>query len=311
MALHIPIIDPENPATDIAERLQGGIYRFAEIDNYTNSFGFQWKKFSQTQSDEAANQDQSRKRFFAVTGWDKTDLTGQAVLEVGCGAGRFSEVVLKHTQAQLYSVDYSAAVEVNYAHHHQAFADRFTALQASIYALPFPPQQFDKVFCFGVLQHTPDVRKSVASLAAMVKPGGELVVDFYPYRGFWTKWQAKYWLRPFTKKMSQEALLAWIERNADSWIRWYFFFEKIGIGRIFNRFLPICDIRHTLPPNLSAAQLREWVVLDTLDMLSPAYDQPQRIATVRSWFEQLGFTQIFAGYVYVENQRIAVVKGKK
>jgi len=31
--------------------------------------------------------------------------------------------------------------------------------QASIYELPFAPRQFDKVFCFGVLQHTPDFKK--------------------------------------------------------------------------------------------------------------------------------------------------------
>lgn len=43
-----------------------------------------------------------------------------------------------------------------------------------------------KVFCFGVLQHTPDVNKSVQCLAEMVKPGGELAVDFYPIRG-WCK----------------------------------------------------------------------------------------------------------------------------
>ena len=43
--------------------------------------------------------------------WNETDLSGCNVLEVGSGAGRFTEVVLTYTKANLYSVDYSNAVK--------------------------------------------------------------------------------------------------------------------------------------------------------------------------------------------------------
>ena len=61
---------------------------------------------------------------------------------------------------------------------------------------------FDKVFCFGVLQHTPDFQSSVKALISKTKPGGEVVVDFYPIKGWWTKVHAKYIFRPWTKRMS-------------------------------------------------------------------------------------------------------------
>lgn len=288
-----------------------GAYRLVGNDNYTDNFGFQWNKFAKTQIDrESASSTQSKTRFFAQTSWDKEDLSGKTVLEVGSGAGRFSQVILDYTKATLYSVDYSNAVEANFANngHH---GERLKLFQGSIYELPFSPGSFDKVFCFGVLQHTPDVKKSVQCLGEMVKPGGELVVDFYPIRGWWTKIHAKYIFRPFTKKMSHEKLLRKIERNIDWLIKASNFFNKIGIGRLTNRFLPICDIKSTLPPGLSKQELREWCILDTFDMFSPEYDQPQRLKTVEGWFKEMGYKNIFAEFIKFDNNSAAVVKGTR
>ncbi|RZL40985.1 MAG: class I SAM-dependent methyltransferase, partial [Pedobacter sp.] len=97
----------------------------------------------------------------------------------------------------------------------KSLSPRLKIFQASIYELPFEKESFDKVFCFGVLQHTPDFNKSVQCLIEMVKPGGELVVDFYPIKGWWTKIHAKYFLRPITKRMDQKKLLKLIENNVD------------------------------------------------------------------------------------------------
>ena len=46
----------------------------------------------------------------------------------------------------------------------------------------------------------------------------------------------------------------------------------------------------TLP--LSKAQLREWAVLDTFDWLSPRFDNPQNLKTVRRWTLGSGLTGI-------------------
>ena len=286
-----------------------GAYRIVKDDNYTDNFGFQWNKFVGTQVDKANQLDMSKVRFFAETNWDKEDLTGKNVLEVGSGAGRFSQIILDYTNANLYTVDYSNAVEANFKNNGPH--NRLHLYQASIYEMPFAKAQFDKVICIGVLQHTPDVEKSVQSLIEMVKPGGELVVDFYPIRGWWTKVHAKYIFRPWTKKMSHEKLHAKIENNIDWIIKTYRFFSKIGLGKIVNRFLPICDIDGTLPTGLPYEQLRELCVLDTFDMFSPAYDQPQKMTTVKQWFEKYGMTSVWGGDVTYQNCYAMVVKGKK
>lgn len=288
-----------------------GVLRLVSGDNYTSNFGFQWNKFPKTQLDRREdNLNLSTERFFAVTGWDEEDLAGKNILEVGSGAGRFTKIVLENTEANLYSIDYSEAVFVNYQNNGH-YGDRLKLFQASIYEMPFPDNSFDKVFCFGVLQHTPDFKQSVKCLVDKVKPGGEVIVDFYAIRGWWTKIHAKYLLRPFTKKMSNEKLLKLIDANVDWLIRAYRFFDKIGIGRIINRFLPVCDMKTTMPSNLSKRELREWVVLDTFDMFSPEHDHPQKIATVKKWFEELHMDITFAGFVKFKKSKIAIVKGEK
>jgi SAM-dependent methyltransferase len=320
----IPVIDPKTQevltrkngelvsATGTRYPVRNNVPRFVEDHNYTDNFGFQWNKFQKTQIDrEMKNSTFSKARFFAATKWDKEDLTGKDVLEAGSGAGRFTQIVLDHTKANLYSIDYSDAVSANYRNnsHH---GDRLQLFQASIYEMPFPDNSFDKVFCFGVLQHTPDFRKSVECLVSKAKPGGEIVVDFYPIKGWYTKISAKYMLRPFTRKMSHEKLLRKIDRNADRMIRTYNFFDRLKLGMVAHRFIPMCDINRTLPADLSRESLREWVVLDTFDMFSPAYDNPQRVSTVKKWMEQCGVEISFAGFeTYANNLKMAVVRGIK
>ncbi len=288
-----------------------GAYRILKSNNnYTDNFGFQWNKFSKTQIDsQSKNVDLSKLRFFIQTEWDKEDLTNKNILEVGSGAGRFSQIVLDYTKGNLYSIDYSNAVEANYKNngHH---GDRFKLFQASVYEMPFLPAQFDKVFCLGVLQHTPDVEKSVATLISMAKPGAQIVVDFYPIKGWWTKIHAKYLLRPITKKWSNEKLLTLIEKNVDWMIALSTFLRKIKLG-FLNRFIPIVDIFGTLPKNLTKEQLREWCILDTFDMFSPQYDQPQRVSTVVKWFEKYGAENVWGGFVNVDGCLSAVVRGIK
>ena len=288
---------------------KNGAYRIVADDNYTGNFGYQWNKFAGTQVDKASKLPMSKTRFFAETNWDKEDLTGKNILEVGSGAGRFTQIILDHTKANLYSVDYSNAVEANYKNN--GSSERLHLFQASIYEMPFAGAQFDKVLCLGVLQHTPDFEQSIKALIKMAKPGTEVVVDFYGVNGWWTKLHAKYMYRRFTKKMNHEKLYQLINSNIDWMIKTSLFFSRIGWGKIVNRFIPICDIEGTLPSSISYQQLRELCVLDTFDMFSPGYDNPQKINTVVNWFKKYGMENVWGGKINYDNCVASVVKGIK
>ncbi len=292
-------------------RMVRGIPRICDSSNYTDSFGLQWNRFAQIQLDREGGSNQSATRLFTETAWTAEQLDGIDLLEVGSGAGRFSRVVLEQTNANLWSVDFSNAVDANMANNGAIAADRFHLAQASIYEMPYPDDSFDKVLCLGVLQHTPDFEASVRALIAKAKPGGEIVVDFYPIKGFWTKIHAKYLLRPFAARLSHERLLALIERHAGKLIRLSRLLDGAGL-HVLTRFLPVCDIRGTLPKDLSAEEHREWVVLDTFDAFSPAYDNPQRLETVAAMFARNGARVTFADFVQNgPNSQAAVVRAVK
>jgi SAM-dependent methyltransferase len=285
-----------------------GVPRICDPENYTVNFGKQWNAFPLTQIDSGV-QRLSSQRLFAETGWMPEQLVGANILEVGSGAGRFTRVLIEETPATIYSVDYSNAVDANMRTNGAIASGRLHLVQASIYDLPFPDESFDKVLCLGVLQHTPSFEASVKALVGKARKGGEIVVDFYPVRGWWTKLNSKYLLRPFTRRMEHDRLLGLIERNVGWMIGAHKGLRRIGLGAL-TRFIPIVDLR-TFPRNLSAEHEREWAVLDTFDMFSPEYDSPQRLDDVVQMFRRSGAEVSFAGFVENGSGTAPVIRAKR
>ena len=285
------------------------IPRATDEYHYSNSFGWQWEKFAKTQIDDT-DHDNSKIRFFNEIGEDASFFDNKTVLEVGSGAGRFTDILLKYTNAIVYSVDSSNAVEVNRSNNKEFYKKRLFIYQASIYDLPFRKQQFDIVICFGVIQHTPNVKKTINHLCENLKENGKLFLDFYPYKGFWTYIHAKYILRPITKRLSKRKLFFVIDRYLDFFIKVSKILIKFKLS-IFTRFLPIADIKNAVPHIKNKNRFREIVLLDTFDMLSPQYDKPQRFKTLCKYISSNGLTINFSGMIKYDNFSSAVIRGSK
>ena len=227
---------------------------------------------------------------------------------MGSGAGRFTEVFLKSSNANLYTLDSSLAVEANFNNNSQ-YLTRLFISQASIYRMPFKDNSFDKLFCFGVLQHTPSFAKSIKKLVSKVKTGGEIVVDFYPYKGFYTLLSSKYILRPITKMLNKKLLLSLIEIYIDLAIKLFDFLVRFNLA-FLTRFIPITDLRG-FPKNISLAERRKWAVLDTFDAYSPQFDNPQKINNVKNMFYKNNCKVTFAGIVKYTGGSSTVVRAIK
>ena len=277
--------------------------------NYSDSFGRQWNKFRKTQID-GFNNTQSFDRFFNETGLNSNDFKNKKILEIGSGAGRFTNIILNHTDGIVYSVDSSDAVKANYENNKKFVNKRLFLYKASLYQLPFSLNQFDIVICFGVIQHTPDIKKTIDCLCEQVKKNSILIVDFYPYNGFWTMISAKYILRHVTKRLSFNTNYSIFKKSVKYLIPIYFFLEKINL-KFLNRFVPIADISNTIPKNLNPKQLEEMVLLDTLDMFTPKYDRPQKIFKISKLISNNNFNILFAGKINYKNLTSTVIKGKK
>lgn len=266
------------------------IPRFVPAANYAANFGFQWNRFRATQLDSHTGLKVSRDRFLHSTGIAESSLAGKVVLDVGCGAGRFSEVALS-LGARVVALDYSTAVDACRAN---LGADPALSLtQGDIYHLPFAPEAFDLVYCLGVLQHTPDVEGAFAALPRFVKPAGRLAVDVYPWlitNLFWSK----YWLRPITRRLPQQLLFKWVQALAPRLLPLSNWLGRIpGLRGRLRYLVPVVNYRGVFP--LTDRQIEEWAVLDTFDMLAPAHDHPQTAKTLRDWFNRAGLEDVYIG----------------
>lgn len=258
------------------------IPRFITDSSYTKSFGDQWNIYRRTQLDRFNGTTLSRDRFFRDTGWTARELKGQRVLEAGCGAGRFTQILLD-SGAEVYSIDYSTAVDACWANngpHPSLFL-----CQADLYSLPYEHGFFDKVFCYGVLQHTPDVKKAFMSLLPFLRSGGQIAIDVYRKTSRTTRWTSKFWYRPLTTRVSREWMRRIIEWYVPRWIPIDNFFQRIPIARsVVPALVPCWNYTGALP--LPADQLTQWAILDTFDALTPTYDSPQTLDAVNSWFSE-------------------------
>lgn len=258
-----------------------GIPRFVSAENYADNFGLQWNTFDKTQLDSHTGSRVSARRFCEYTGWSSADVGGKLVLDAGCGAGRFAEVALS-LGARVVAIDFSGAIDA--ARRNLASAGDIEFVQADINALPFAPGTFPFVYCLGVLQHTPDPGKSFRDLAAVTAAGGRLAIDVYP-KLLRNACSSKYWIRPFTKRMSPAQTLRVVNRLFPTLYRISAALGTIPVmGHYLKWLIPVAQYRG-IHPDLSEEHARAWALLDTFDMWAPAYDQPQSEATIIGWFK--------------------------
>jgi ubiquinone/menaquinone biosynthesis C-methylase UbiE len=102
------------------------------------------------------------------------DVTGQRVLELGCGAGQWSRTLAEETE-QVVGLDLSDA-QLRAAKAAMRSA-RYSLVQGAAQQLPFADGRFDLVFCDhgGLSWASPDI--AVPEAARVLRPGGRLVFN--------------------------------------------------------------------------------------------------------------------------------------
>jgi SAM-dependent methyltransferase len=300
-SLSLAAVTSENPATgEIIEGLLTcpaghtnapvvrNIPRFVASESYAACWGFQWNRFDRIQVDSVMRNDLSRDRFYKTSGWPSR-MEGQRILEVGCGAGRFTQLALE-TGAEVVSFDLSSSVEA--AWRNNPGEARWTLFQGSIYEIPLKKESFDKIFCMGVLQFCPDVEGAFRSMLPFLRPGGEIVVDVYERSNGFPP--LKTFVRPVTKRMKTESLYKLL-----SWTIPPAFDVKKAIHRVpavgpeLAKLIPIGAISHAERGlNYTDDELKQVKILSALNMLSPAFEHPQRLEDVRRWFDESGLVEV-------------------
>ena len=270
-----------------------GIPRFVPENNYADAFGEQWNRFPKTQLDSYTGQSLSETRLARCMRGHLADLKGKMVLEVGSGAGRFTEILLKYG-AIVHSLDYSIAVEANAINNGQH--KNLTLVQADILRIPFPKASYDYVVCLGVIQHTPNSEESINCLWEMVKPGGQLVIDHY-------RWNLGLVLPPpiggaeslyrwLILKIPMKSRFKAVKAITDFWFPIHWFFRKYSlIQRILVRLSPVhFYYSHFELPNRQ--MYYEWALLDTYDGTTDYYKNYRNESQIEKFLEKIGAKDI-------------------
>jgi 2-polyprenyl-6-hydroxyphenyl methylase/3-demethylubiquinone-9 3-methyltransferase len=108
---------------------------------------------------------------------ERLGLRDKQVLDVGCGGGILSEAMTR-AGARVLGIDLSRAVlDVAELHALEAGMPAVYRQIAAEELAQERPAAFDLVTCMEMLEHVPDPAASVGSLAALVKPGGDVIVS--------------------------------------------------------------------------------------------------------------------------------------
>lgn len=270
-----------------------GIPRFVGTENYAAAFGDQWNRFPKTQLDSHTGLTLTESRLARCMQGELSNIQGKRVLEAGSGAGRFTEILLKHG-ALVDSFDYSAAVEANAANN--GASERLTLVQADIRKIPFARESYDYVVCLGVLQHTPDPEESIRSLWSMVKPGGRLVIDHY-------RWKLRNFMPPplgvagilyrrYFLGLPKEQQFDAVKRVFDFWFPWVWRFRESKLIQFgLSRLNPIVNYYPHF--GLRDRQMYyDWMLLDTHDAMTDVYKHRRTPRHIHKMLQSLGATRI-------------------
>ena len=269
------------------------IPRFVSSNNYAKAFGAQWKNYQKTQLDSYTGKSISHDRLERLVGGDLSIVNGKLILEAGCGAGRFTEVLLQ-AGARVIAADLSDAVEANYDN--CQYYKFYKIIQADLLDLPIASESFDMVICIGVIQHTPNPEETIKNLCQFVKPGGLLVIDHYSTNYPFTK--SRKILRSFLIKMPPSFSIRFCRILVSIlWplhrLLWKYHNHSL-INKLRNWFLklsPVVDY-HDAYFQLGPELLRAWAMLDTHDTLTDYYKHLRSAEELTETLTQAGMIDI-------------------
>lgn len=115
--------------------------------------------------------------------FDRWDVrSGERVLEPGCGSGRLTERLARAVGARgmVFGCDLSSGM-IDLARARQ-LPEQAMVMVCSINSVPFNDVFFDKIICLHAFPHFSDFRLSLAEMARVLKPEGDLWIEHFKGR---------------------------------------------------------------------------------------------------------------------------------
>ena len=254
------------------------VYILDKEDGYAKNFGKQWRDYRDIQIDSLNNFNISELYLKKMLFDDLDTLKDKTVLEIGGGAGRFTEHLANHCKLCV-SVDLSSAVFHNVSKN----KDNVKIIKADFIEL-IPKEKFDIVFCRGVLQHTPNPLISIKKLHDFVKDNGNIYFDIYRMPKIGYAHPKYFFWRPLIKTFfTYEKFEKFLKKYISSLLNIKRRINKIffNLNFIGDIFIPIWDYQEIF--QLSEKEKTNWAIMDTLDGIYAYYDYPQRYKKIKKF----------------------------
>ena len=260
-----------------------GVPRFVSSEHYAASFGYEWTRWPRVQF-ESENRGRpmeghTTRMWERITSAADEQIRGRMIVDLGCGPGRFLDVVRRKGGIAV-GIDLSAAVDAA----RKNFADDPDVLivQADLFRPPFRAGSFDGGYSIGVLHHTPDPAAGLSALAELVRPGGWVSCCVYPKDDFYD----------FPSVRRFRALHLRLRR-------WFGYRFAMGYAHLAAYIIaplvrslkrmglrqPMNYVERHLLDSLYLKDVR-WRVLDTFDAITPQIASTHTTEEVRRWLEQ-------------------------
>lgn len=260
-------------------------FKETEIDSVTKvqahtqeAFGHEWTW--------AADYDADNFESWLPDGLDKDYLFKDKVgLEVGCGAGRHAQKVSSYSKIHI-AVDLSHAVDS--AHERTKEIENCHVVQADAFSLPFRENNFDYVYCLGVLQHMHNPPAGFEALSKIPKKDGYLLINVYQ-KGRPITVGALELVRKVTTNLSNRQLE--VISTIAGYVEYYVFFfpwvclRNTAVGKILKPIVPK-RIDEYAKHDLKTA------IVDWFDRLSCPVKIHYRKEDLEKWYQEQGYRNI-------------------
>lgn len=139
-------------------------------------------------------------------------LAGGQALEVGCGQGYGSELIIRVFGAgRVLAVDIDPRMIWRAQRRIAAKRLPVTVGYASAEALPVQDASFDAVFDFGILHHVIDWRKALSEVHRVLRPGGRFYFEEVTEHALARPTYRRFLEHPTTDRFSGEVFVAELE----------------------------------------------------------------------------------------------------
>lgn len=171
--------------------IANGIPRFVTSGTYNESWNYKWTQIDKGEGLNYRILDKNDLAYKIHDLFDRNSHEGEAfeyarnrlVLDIGCGIGQYSIKLAEEYQPEkIVSMDLTGGVDIFrkiILERYPQYKRKILIVQASVFEMPFPKEQFDYVFSLGVLMHTGNTREAIRQASKRLKNKGQLNIWVY------------------------------------------------------------------------------------------------------------------------------------